>query len=100
MSRFKVTLDHAAIARMLREQFAPAVNEIAQSIGDEVTAELAAHPNLAEIADHVEVTPWVTDRARPSVRIAHPAGHGIEARDGVLTKAAARHGLEVKDKRR
>lgn len=102
MARFKVHLDHAALERMLKEQFRHAVEEKADRVGEIVQQELLAYASSRavnrgpELADSVEVTPWETDRARPAVRIAHPAGMGLEARDGVLTKAAAEVGLEVK----
>lgn len=41
----------------------------------------------------------ISDRARGSVILAHPAGQAVQAKSGALTKAAAQAGLEVKDKR-
>lgn len=40
----------------------------------------------------------VTDRARANVVIEHPAGQGMQAKHGVLTRAAAEAGLEVTEK--
>lgn len=48
----------------------------------------------------VSVDSQVTDRARSTVTITHPAGLAVQAKHGALTKAAAQAGLEVKDKTR
>lgn len=44
----------------------------------------------------VKVDTYTTDRAAASVTLAHPAGLAMQAKYGVLTKAAAGAGLEVK----
>ena len=45
----------------------------------------------------VKVKHSVTDRAKSTVVLAHPAGLAVQAKHGALTKAAAQAGLEVKE---
>jgi hypothetical protein len=44
----------------------------------------------------VEVSSYTTDRAAAAVVLTHPAGIAMQAKYGVLTKAAADEGLEVR----
>lgn len=84
----KIRLDHKGIAQMLKSQpFAEAVHDLAERVAGNVVVD----------AD-VEVRDYTTDRAASSVTIAHPAGLAIQAKHGVLTKAAASVGLEVRSK--
>ena len=49
-----------------------------------------------DIALPVEVSVYETDRARASVTIKHPSGLAVQAKRGVLTRAASAAGLQVK----
>jgi hypothetical protein len=51
-----------------------------------------------EIELPVNVTERITDRAHATVTIAHPAGLAVQAKHGVLTKAASQAGLRVRGK--
>ena len=44
----------------------------------------------------VEVSSYTTDRARATVWLAHPSGVAIQAKHGLLSRAASAVGLEVK----
>lgn len=44
----------------------------------------------------VRVQSYTTDRAGAAVVLAHPAGAAVQAKHGVLTKAAAELGLDVR----
>lgn len=94
MPRITVKLDHAAIARMLKVQFAPAVTELAERVAATARENLdnAGHGLVDD-----DVRTYATDRAHSVVAIAHPAGKRIEAKYGILAKAAAEHGLEVRE---
>ncbi|WP_182377892.1 hypothetical protein [Nocardioides sp. WS12] len=46
----------------------------------------------------VTIDSQTTDRAREVVGINHPAGMAVQAKHGVLTKAAAHVGLQVRSK--
>ena len=47
----------------------------------------------------VEVFAGVSDRARATVALAHPAGEAVQAKYGSLTKAAAQSGLDVRQRK-
>lgn len=66
---------------VLNEVAAPIINAIAQGAAN-------------YIGDEAEFEPYTTDRAAASVRV--PAD--MQAKDGVLTRAAAAAGLEVREK--
>ncbi|WP_158885075.1 hypothetical protein [Amycolatopsis anabasis] len=91
----RVTLDRAGVAEILKSaefdaiirELAKKVGEIARSGGHRVTSgeplpiDVYSDPNR--------------DRAGWTVAIRHPAGVGMEARYGVLARAAGSSGLEV-----
>jgi len=90
-----IHLDYEELGRILREDCAAPINEIAAK----VAANAAANPDLMDDAPgSVEVTAYTTDRAIAVVRINHPAGDALEAKYGILKRAAAAEGLEVKSK--
>lgn len=72
-------LNRAGGAVVLKEIAAPAINAIAERIG-------------AKAGPDAQVSKYTTDRAAAAVSV--PAEQ--QARDGVLTKAAAAAGLEVR----
>ncbi|WP_454199588.1 hypothetical protein [Nocardia sp. Marseille-Q1738] len=75
-----VRLNHEGIARLLKSrEFAAVVKG-------------AAHRVAAEAGEDATVSEYTTDRAAAAVSV--PAEQ--QARDGVLTRAAASVGLEVK----
>lgn len=80
-------LDHAGIAEFLKsDELGVAVAQLAQEIADNVDAQGAP----------VVVDTYVTDRQAASVTIADASGALLQAQDGVLTRAAAAAGLEVR----
>lgn len=85
-------LDHAGIAGLLTSgQFQPLVTGAADEIAGEVAAQVG--PDVEVVVDE-----YVTDRTAASVTIRDPRGAIYQARDGVLTRAAAAVGLEVTEK--
>ena len=86
MSFSPVRLNRKEIGRILKQDYAEQVNELANMIADEARG-------LVD-GDVVEVDEYTTDRAAASVSV--PAS--AQAVDGVLTKAAAKVGLEVQSK--
>lgn len=86
MSFSPVRLNRKEIGRILKEDYAEQVNKLAGRIADEARS-------LVD-GDVVEVDEYTTDRAAASVSV--PAS--AQAVDGVLTKAAAKVGLEVQSK--
>jgi hypothetical protein len=72
-------LDRKGGAEVLREMVADQINELAKHIA-------------AQAGPDAEVETYATDRAAASVRV--PADQ--QAKDGVLTRAAAAAGLDVR----
>jgi hypothetical protein len=90
----RVRLDHAGIAEILTS---PELRDLARTAALEVAAEARAqghrtdngHPLPVEIREEAD-----TDRAAVSVAIPHAAAVGMEARHGVLRRAAEAVGLD------
>lgn len=84
-----VQLDYDAVGELLKSQeMRNAVMEVAVKVAAAVDADGAP----------VATRSYVTDRAAAAVTIMHPKGMLMQARDGVLTRAASSVGLEVKEK--
>lgn len=96
-----IKLDHAGIAVLLKDPMMQrAINlktdQVARNV-ERANIQVGAVAGSGTIALPVEVRHEVTDRARGTVTLAHPAGEAVQAKHGLLTKAAAQAGLEVKD---
>ena len=90
-----IVIDYKAVGEILKVNMRGPIDEIAAK----VAANAAANPDLMDDApDSVDVTAYTTDRAIAVVRINSPLGMALQAKSGVLTKAAAAAGLEVKSK--
>lgn len=74
-------LDQEGGAEVLKELAASAINDLAQQVAD-------------DIGEGAKVKTYTTDRAAATVSV--PAE--MQAKDGVLTRAAAAAGLEVRPK--
>lgn len=86
--------DRGGYRHVLKSQeLAAEINQLAERI-----AANAHHTTQAGVQLPVVVDEYTTDRAAASVTIAHPAGLAAQAKHGVLTRAAASVGLEVKEK--
>ncbi|MGW1998560.1 hypothetical protein [Embleya sp. NPDC001921] len=83
-------LDYAGIREILR-------GDDVRRLVDGVADEIATRVRASVPADApVEVRRYTTDRGAATVAIADARAMGWQARDGVLTRAAAGVGLEVK----
>ena len=92
----KFNPDHAGIATILKsEQVRALVREAARDVAAEVEAQghTVEDGSLLPVEVRAEAD---TDRAAASVAIPHAAGVGMEARYGLLKRAAARVGLQAK----
>lgn len=88
----KVELDRSGIRELLKSpEIRGAVEDMADRIADQVSGSI--DPDAEVVVDT-----YTTDRAAASVTIKHPAAQLWQARDGVLTRAAAAVGLEVKSR--
>lgn len=88
----KIELDHAGIAEVLKSG---EVHAAVAHFAGLVAANVQASESVARHGAPVRVLNTTTDRAKSLVTIAHAGGLGIEARYGVLTRAAGDAGLEV-----
>ena len=86
-----VQLDHDGMGEMLKSKpVADVIGGIADSIGDAVTGEVEG----AEVV----VDKYTTDRAAASVTIKDARALAWQVRDGILSRPAAREGLEVNER--
>lgn len=86
-------LDYDGIGEILKETCAPIIRQLAQEIAENVRGN-ADLPGGATVS----VKNFTTDRAVSVVLIGHPNATAIQAKSGILTKAASAAGLEVKAK--
>ncbi|MGB3301781.1 MAG: hypothetical protein WBA98_03745 [Gordonia sp. (in: high G+C Gram-positive bacteria)] len=85
----KFRLNRKGVAEVLRSQCGDAVNALAEQVA------AAARSEIGDDSVPVEVNQYTTDRGAAAVVIAHPSGAELQARGGVLTRAASSAGLEV-----
>jgi hypothetical protein len=97
MARLPVRLDSRGLAGVLTSaDMTQAVRETADAVADNVATQgLTAEDGTKVTAD---VETYTTDRAAAAVTIDGPWGLGMQAKHGVLTKAAAAAGLEVSER--
>lgn len=88
----RFVLDRAGVGAILKG------GEVRSMVG-RATAATAGHARgLAGPGVEIVTRQGTTDRAVGQVIIADPKGLGLQATDGVLTKAAAAIGVEVKSR--
>lgn len=86
-------LDYEAIGRILRETCAGPVAALAETVAANARANSNTPPNTK-----VSVKSFTTDRAVSVVMLGHPDAPALQAKFGILTRAAAQAGLEVRAK--
>ena len=87
-----IVIDYKAVGKILKEDMRGPIDEKI----DEIAAIAKANPDLG--AEPITVQHFTTDRAGGTVNIASPAGLALQAKHGILTRAAAAAGLEVRAK--
>lgn len=97
----EVKLDRAGIAAIAKSDemmalVSAAAEEVAANVHGQGIQVGDRDGGPREIPLPVKVDTDVSDRARASVILAHPAGIAAQAKHGALTRAAAAAGLEVK----
>lgn len=100
MARFRVKLNTQEIAARLKDDdVRAAVRELAEKVKSNVEAQgirVGDRDGGAHEYDlPVTINSQTTDRAREVVVLPHAAGLAVQAKHGVLTKAASAVGLEV-----
>jgi hypothetical protein len=81
---------HLDLADLLKS---PEVRAMVDAAASAVAADVSATSHDGDV--EVRVGSYTTDRAAAGVTLAHPAGLAIEAKYGVLAKAAAGAGLDT-----
>lgn len=90
-----VRLDRRGVGAVLKSSgVRREVDALAETVADNVRAQGLTVSDGSELP--VTVSSYTTDRAAAAVTITHAAGIAMQAKHGVLTKAAAAAGLEVK----
>lgn len=83
-------LDAAGIREVLRgQEVRDLIDGYAQQVADNVKT-------LVPAGTPIEVRKYTTDRGAATVVVAHVQAMAWQARDGILTRAAAAAGLEVR----
>lgn len=100
----RIKLNHKGVEAILKgAPMAAAVKAAAEKVADNVRNQ-GIKVGDKDGGSHeydlpVTVTMTTTDRAHANVTIAHPAGQAVQAKHGALTKAAARAGLDVRERK-
>jgi hypothetical protein len=85
---------HTDLDALLKDPgIASVINGLAQSVAVNARYTTSDGETLPVVVDQ-----YTTDRRAASVTIAHPAGLAVQAKHGVLTRAASAAGLEVRAK--
>lgn len=101
-ARAKIRLDHKGIGEVLRS--APVAKEVhdrAQAVVTTIQAEghtvwdAGIKGRAVLVPLPVSLQSYIGDRAGTLVALSHPAGLGMQAKHGVLTRAASATGLDV-----
>lgn len=92
MAQSKIKLDHAGIREILKSQ---PIRQLVHGLAERIAQNVRSAKPVADVV----VDDYTTDRAASSVTIRDAAGKRWQVRDGVLTKAAAAEGAEVRERR-
>jgi len=87
-----VVIDYKAVGEILKVAMRGPIDALAE----QVAANARANPDLAGAP--ITVQHFTTDRAGATVNIASAAGLALQAKHGILTRAAAAAGMEVRAK--
>ncbi len=91
----RVRLNRPGVSAVLRSaKTRSVIDALAEKVADNVRGQGLIVTSGAALP--VTVSHYTTDRAAAAVVLAHPAGIGMQAKHGALTKAAADAGLEVR----
>ena len=83
-------LNRRGVSQLLKGDLGRAATEAANKLAEQVRAD---HPDLAA---YVDVEAYTTDRGAASVMVKDGRARELQVREGLMTKAAAKVGLEVK----
>lgn len=86
-------LDRKGVSQLLKTTLGSVANEAAEALGAQIRAD---HPEIDP--EDVNVQRYTTDRGAASVMVRDSRARELQVREGLMTKAAAKVGLEVKAK--
>lgn len=89
---FSLRIDTAGLGEVLK---GPEMREVIGGLAGAIAADVDGYDHRAEGVTR----PYTSDRAGVTVVFVHPDSMDLQTRDGVLTRAAARQGLEVRRRR-
>lgn len=92
MARPGFKLDRRGVSQLLKGDLGRAATDASHKVADQIRAD---YPDMA--AD-VDVEAYTTDRGAASVMVKNSGARELQVREGLMTKAAAKVGLEVKAK--
>ena len=99
MTRLNFKLNRLGVAELAKgAEMRRVMHETAQAVAGNVDSQglqAQSADDNGDTAIRGTVFDEITDRARSSVTIEHPAALAMEAKHGVLTKAVGQAGLEV-----
>ncbi len=99
VSRVGIKLNHAGMAQMLKSvEVGGAVDDLAERVAEAVNSQgRVAHAGYGSMGPEIVATVkrTMTDRQKAVVIIQHPAAAAMQAKYGILTRAAASVGAEV-----
>lgn len=102
MTEIRFVPNPAGFAEVLRSpEMAAVVHAAAERVAAHITAQgITAHSGAGSTGAQLVgiVEDEVTDRARSVVKVEHPAALAMQAKLGMVTKAASAAGLEVRAK--
>lgn len=88
--------DLRGYSEILKRVMQEPIRELSEQVADNARRQGHRTSSGADLPIDSKVV--TTDRAHGIVAITHPAGVGMQAKHGVLTKAATEAGLEVTEK--
>ena len=73
------------------------VDDKAEEIADHMRSQgIAVEGEPGDVELPIQVSSYTTDRARATVWVAHPSGIAVQAKHGIVGKAASAAGLTIK----
>ncbi len=86
-------LDRKGVSQLLKGDLGRAATDAAHKVADQIRAD---HPEIDP--EDVNIQRYTTDRGAASVMVKDGRARELQVREGLMTKAAAKVGLEVKAK--
>lgn len=89
-----IKLDQRGVNKVLRETVEPVTRRVAELVADSIDVPEGTGITRADI----KVRRYSTDRTAYSVDVEHPEAMQAQLEHGILTRAAAKVGIDVRDR--